>query len=187
MLSPAKNYFELFDLPMSFVVDGSLLAERYRSIVRWLRTEALLGRETPDESDRPHSLGLVDEAYRTLADPLARAHYLCDLYGADCASSEPANPGAGAGGGGASLIEQIELEETLVAATNRSDPAGAVAKVLTKLAERSAVLDKELRALFEDPSPENLSAAREIVRRLELLSRCRRDAEDRQAVLRGRD
>ncbi|NEV63212.1 molecular chaperone Hsc20 [Thiorhodococcus minor] len=170
---------------MSFAVDVSLLAERYRSIVRWLRTEALLGRETQDAGERPQSLGLVDEAYRTLADPLARARYLCDLYDRDRQPAESA--GSGAGGRGSSLMEQIELEETLVAATNRSDPAGAVAKVLTELAERSAALDKELHALFDDPSPENLSAAREILRQLELLSRCRRDAEDRQAVLRSRD
>ncbi|NEX22327.1 molecular chaperone Hsc20 [Thiorhodococcus mannitoliphagus] len=170
---------------MSFAVDVSVLAERYRAVVRWLRIESLLGRETQDDGESPHALGLLDEAYRTLADPLSRAEYLCCLYETDQDSLE--FPKGQLGSRGSSLMEQIELEETLVAATNRSDPAGAVAKVLTKLAERSAALDKELHALFADPSPENLNAAREIVRQLEQLSRCRRDAEGRQVVLGRRD
>lgn len=186
MLSPAKNYFELFDLPTSFAVDLGLLAERYRAVVRWLRAEALLGRETEaDNGGSTYELGLVDEAYRTLTDPLARAQYLCRLY--DAEEQVSASVRVASARPGASIMEQIELEETLVAATNRSDPAAAVAKVLTQLAEQSAALDKELHALFADPSPENLSAARDVVRQLEFLSRCRRHAEDRQAVLAARD
>ncbi|WP_346014567.1 iron-sulfur cluster co-chaperone HscB C-terminal domain-containing protein [Thiocystis violacea] len=185
MLSYAKNYFELFDLPTRFALDLSLLGERYRAVVRRLRNEAIPALQCADGSEFAQAQCLVDEAYRTLKDPVSRAQYLCGLFSVE---EEPRCFGNEARDRiGTSLMERIELEESLVAATNRSDPAAAVATVLTRLAEQSAALDKELHALLADPSPERVSAAREVVRQLQFLGRCRRDAEDRLAELCVRD
>lgn len=73
----------------------------------------------------------------------------------------------------------------LAEAANRPDAATAVAEVLTQLAEKGAALDKELQDLFADPSPRNLCAAREILRQPQFLGRCRRDVENRSALLPG--
>ncbi|MGQ9658749.1 MAG: molecular chaperone Hsc20 [Thermochromatium sp.] len=174
VLHSQQNYFELFDLPVGFALDPSVLAERYRALVRAVRAECL----SDEEDEVTRSLAYIDLAYQTLTEPLARAEYLFRLYGVE---------GTEAGGDddpvSTTLVEEIERQEALVAATNRSDPGAALSEVLTQLAERGAVLDKELHQLFADPTPHNLNAARGVVRQLQVLARCRRETEERQAEL----
>ncbi len=60
-----------------------------------------------------------------------------------------------------------------------------MATVLTHLAEQSVALEKELAGLFAAPSPASLAAARELVRKLQFLDKCRRDAEELDAAIEG--
>lgn len=183
VLNSAKNYFHLFDLPVGFVVDTGLLAERYRALLRAAREEDDQAGDLIDSSSVALALMRIDEAHRVLADPQSRAEYLLDLYADDQAMDR--DTGEPPGNGGALLMEQMELRAILAEAANRPDAATAVAEVLTQLAEKGAALDKELQDLFADPSPRNLCAAREILRQLQFLGRCRRDAENRSALLPG--
>jgi molecular chaperone HscB len=166
-----ENYFELFDLPVSFALDTRRLAERYRDLQAETHPDRFgaspdLAHATPlRPSDQ------VGEAYRTLKDPQQRARYLLALH-----TGEPVPEGASVTDGSA-LLEQLEFQETLSEAQSSPNPGAALARILTQLAERSLALDKEMEALFADPSSENLEAARTILRQLELLDRCRREAE----------
>jgi molecular chaperone HscB len=184
VLNGSKNYFDLFDLPIGFVVDHSRLCERYRAL---LDGDLATSYGDPDsvQSSTPEQSPIeIELAYRTLLDPLTRAAYLLDLL--ECRSE---GFGTGAGEYGALegfLMAEIELRESLDEATNRPDPASAVAGMLTQLAEQGASLEKDLQRVLADPSPQNLTAAREILRRLELVGTCRRDAEDRRAALTSR-
>jgi molecular chaperone HscB len=80
-------------------------------------------------------------------------------------------------------MAEIELRESLDEAISRPDSAAAVAGILTDLAEQGASLEKDLERVLADPSPQSLAAAREILRRIELVETYRRDAEDRRAAL----
>jgi len=176
----SKNYFELFDLPVAFAVDAKRLAERYRTLQAANHPD---GTVASAEVEQPASIKAstrFNEAYRTLKDPLARAQYLLSLHagGADRAGDNRKD--------GSLLMEQMELRELLAEAQNRPDPQAAVANVLTHLAEQYAALDKELEGLFANPSAENLDAAREIVRKLQFLDKCRRDAEGLETSLDSR-
>lgn len=180
----SKNYFDLFDLPIGFVVDQSRLSERYRALLDGDASTSYGDPRSTDDSAPEQSPIEIELAYRTLLDPLARAAHLLDLL--DCRSE-----GYGARAGeyaalGGFLMAEIELRESLDEATSRPDPASAVAGMLTHLAEQGASLEKDLQRMLADPSPQNLAAAREILRRLELLGTCRRDAEDRRAALASR-
>ncbi|WP_235596726.1 Fe-S protein assembly co-chaperone HscB [Marichromatium gracile] len=167
-LDAAKNHFELFGLPTSFTVDTNRLAERYRALSTQARADTALATASPAQ---------LDEAYRTLLDPLARARYLLRLHGREL--------GRGRGNAGL-LVEQLELREQLQEVSNRTRTALAVSSVLTDLAEQSAVLAKELRTLFEDPSTDNLELAHDLVHQLEFIALCRRDAEQRRDALQRR-
>lgn len=175
MLELAKNYFELFDLPLSYTVDARLLADRYRAFARVAETASGGSGSRVDMMNHDHSMPQIEAAYRTLLDPLTRAEYLFGLYPASQVTEQTNESRQGQDG--TLLIERMELNELLVEATHRSDPATAVAELLTQLAEQSAALDKDLQGLFADPSPQNLFGAHEILRKLQLLGNCRRDAE----------
>lgn len=171
MLDYSKNYFELFDLPLGFAVDAKRLAERYL-VLQGLSDPDRFAVAADHEKRVPIQASTqVKDAYRTLKDPLARARYLLDLYEPDPGAESDARQDA------AFLMEQMELGETLTEARLGPNPAAAVARVLTQLAERSAALDKKLEGLFADPTEANLAAARETVRQMEFLDLCRRDAE----------
>jgi molecular chaperone HscB len=179
-----KNYFDLFDLPIGFVVDHARLCERHRALLDGDAATSYGGAPSSDGSAHEQSPTEIELAYRTLLDPLARAAYLLDLL-------ECRGEGYGTGGGeygalGGHLMAEIELRESLDEATSRPDPAAAVAGILTHLAEQGASLEKDLQRVLADPSPRNLTAAREILRRLELVGAYRRDAEDRRAALTSR-
>lgn len=166
VLDLSKNHFELFDLPVTFAVDTKRLAERYRILQAAThpgRCPVVLKDEMPS-----FACSRVDEAYRILKDPLARAKYLLCLLTGDSAIDSSK--------GATFLMEQMELREVLAQAQHGSNRRGAVANVMTELAERSLALDKELQGLFADPSAENLEIARELVRELQFLDHCRGDA-----------
>jgi molecular chaperone HscB len=176
LLDFSKNHFELFDLPLGFALDAKRLAERYRALQAATHPDRLAVAADREQQVSRQASTQVNEAYRILKDPLARAKYLLGLHTGDPGTDSETSKD------GAFLMEQMELRETLAEAGSRPNPRAAAATVLTQLAERSAALDKELAGLFADPSAANLSAAREIVRELQFLDRCRRDAEDLESI-----
>jgi molecular chaperone HscB len=179
VLDFSKNYFELFDLPQGFVVDAKRLAERYRTLQAVTHPDRFVVAAEHEKRVSLQASTQVNEAYRTLKDPLARARYLLTLYTGDPGTDSETSKD------GAFLMEQMELRESLAEAQSSPNPHAAVASVLTHLAVQSVALDKELAGLFADPSPTNLLAAREIVRKLQFLDKCRRDAEDLDAAIDG--
>ncbi|MFB1488879.1 MULTISPECIES: iron-sulfur cluster co-chaperone HscB C-terminal domain-containing protein [unclassified Thiocapsa] len=177
----SKNYFDLFDLPIGFIVDQSRLSERYRALLDGDVATSYGDSRSPEGSAPGQSPIEIELAYRTLLDPLARAAYLLDLL--DCRSEGHGSSTGEYGALGGFLMAEIELRESLDEASSRPDSAAAVAGILTQLAEQGASLEKDLQRVLADPSPQNLAAAREILRRLELVGTCRRDAEERRAAL----
>jgi len=167
----AGNYFELFDLPVSFSLDARRLAERYRDLQAATHPDRFGVSPEIANAVPPQALKQVSEAYRTLKDPQERARYLLALHTG--VSPEHIRSRAD----GSFLVEQMELRECISEARSSSNPEAALARVLTQLAEQSVALDKELQFLFAEPSSENLEAAREILRKLQFLDLCRRDAE----------
>jgi molecular chaperone HscB len=101
----SQNHFELFGLPPRFGLDAALLDRAYRE---------LQGRVHPDKfahaSDTEQRLSMqwatrVNEAYRTLRQPLARAQYLLEQKGIDARhDSNTAMPAE-------FLMEQMEWRE----------------------------------------------------------------------------
>ena len=109
-LSLAATDFALFGLPERFALDAAQLDAKWK---------ALQGAAHPDrfatETAAAQRVAMqwairINEAYRRLKDPLARAAYLCTLHGADLeAESNTAMPAA-------FLMQQMEWREQLAEA-----------------------------------------------------------------------
>lgn len=167
------THFDIFGLPRCFAVDLRVLAERYRALQALTLPDPDSGAlmADADVGASVRAAKQVNDAYRTLKDPLIRAQYLLSLH-------TGTSPLDGCDDHhGAWLMDQIELQETLAEAQGRPNPKAAAATVLTSLTEQSVALEKVLEGLFAEPSPENLRAAREIVRKRQFLDRCRREVE----------
>ena len=172
-----QDYFALFGLPAAFAVDTALLSERYRGLLATLHPDRFASASDHERRLSMQASTLVNEAYRTLEDPLARARYLLQLHSDEVGSDTETTSDA------AFLMEQMELRETLAEAKGQADPYASVNRVLVHVAEHGQALCQQLEGIFDEPTAAGLVEARELVRKLQFLDKCRRDAENLEAEL----
>ncbi len=177
MLDFSQSYFELFGLPTAFAIDNERLSDRYRHLLGSLHPDRFASASDQEKRLSMQASILVNEAFQTLKDPLARARYLLGLHAGD------QGPDTETTKDGAFLMEQMELRETLAEAKGQDDPYASVNRVLVHVAEHNRALHGQLEAIFKEPDAAGLSEAREIVRKLQFLDKCRRDAENLEAEL----
>ncbi len=166
---PTQDYFTLFGLPRRFALDAAALEGA------WHRMQAQVH---PDrhahlpEADRRRAMqwaSRVNEGFRTLKDPLARAQYLLVLAGVDAGleTNTAMAPEF--------LIEQIEWRE----AVEEARTAGEV-DALEQLHLKLSRHDREVRERLarELDLEHDYEAAAETVRRLMFSVRLRQDIDD---------
>jgi molecular chaperone HscB len=177
VLDFTKNHFALFGLPVSYRVDDVLLAERYRTLQHVLHPDRYA---TASEREKRLSMQAsvhVNDAFRTLRDPVERAGYLLALHGGDSIGGKETAQDT------AFLMEQMELREALAEVKDRPDPYAAVGALLGRLADQSDDLVKQLESRLESPSAQDLEEAEAIVSKLRFVAKCRGEAENLEAEL----
>ena len=77
------DYFEFLDLPRNLAIDVQDLEKRFYALSRQLHPD-LHSRKSPAEREQAEeSTAVLNDAYRTLRDPIARTEYLLKLEGFD--------------------------------------------------------------------------------------------------------
>jgi molecular chaperone HscB len=172
MIDFSSNHFELFGLPLRYRVDATALEHAYR---------ALQGDVHPDRhaaaSDAQKRLALqasarVNEAYRTLRDPVGRAEYLLQLRGVDATAETDTHLPV------AFLTRQLERREAADEAVDRRDEP-ALRALLDEVDEDAARLRGEVEHALDG---NDLQAARSRVRELRFLSKLAEDIDAMRAV-----
>jgi len=116
----------------------------------------------------------VNEAYRVLRDPLARARYLLELEGHrfDDERSTTRDPQF--------LMEQMELREALDEVRTDPDPLGRVAALIEQIDQRLAELARALEAPLAQA---RIEEAAELVMRMQFFRRLEEEARGLEADL----
>lgn len=86
---PTPDYYQFFGLPRRLSLDPDDLQKRFYSLSRQLHPD-LFSRATP--TDRQYSLeatAILNDAYRVLRDPVARAEYVLKEQGLQPAEQKP--------------------------------------------------------------------------------------------------
>lgn len=165
----SQDYFALFGLPRAFRIDTARLDQAYH---------AMQGKVHPDrhahlpETERRLSMQWatqVNEAYRTLKQPLARAHYLLRLAGAetDHESNTAMSP--------AFLMEQMEWREAVAEARAAGDHH-ELEKLMQRLEKQGAALRNEIETSID--AQKDYAAAADAVRRLMFIEKLEHEIED---------
>src|ERR1700722_18618262 len=77
------DYFEFLDLPRNLAIDAKDLEKQFYVLSRQLHPD-LHSRKSPAEREQAEeSTAVLNDAYRTLRDPIARTEYLLKLEGFD--------------------------------------------------------------------------------------------------------
>ena len=90
--NPAVNYFEALELPEQLSLDRQDLEARFYRLSRTLHPDRF-ARATPKEQQRAlDASAVLNDAYRVLRDPVARAEYLLSLKGVAAADPKHVPP-----------------------------------------------------------------------------------------------
>jgi molecular chaperone HscB len=81
MIDFSRNHFELFGLEPQFRVDTAALDRAYRALQSDIHPDRHAAGSEEQQRIALQSSARVNEAYRTLKDPVARAEYLLSLHG----------------------------------------------------------------------------------------------------------
>src|SRR5512134_2916109 len=158
-----QNHFELFGLSAAFGLETEALERSYREIQSRVHPDRFAH---AGDAERPASLQWttrVNEAYRTLKDPVQRAKHLLELNGVDVAfETNTAMPAD-------FLAQQMELRESLEEAKT---PA-ALDQMRKNLRAESRSLEKAIAEAID--ARKDYASAAGLVRKLQFLDKL--DAE----------
>jgi molecular chaperone HscB len=99
--------FELFEIPVQFAQDGTVLANKWKDLQREAHPDKFAAQGAAAQRIAMQWSVRINEAYNRLKDPLKRATYLCELNGASIeAHTNTAMPPA-------FMMMQIEWREAL--------------------------------------------------------------------------
>lgn len=77
------DYFEFLDLPRNLAIDPKDLEKRFYALSRQLHPDVHSRKSAPERAQAEESTAILNDAYRTLREPVARAEYLLKLEGFD--------------------------------------------------------------------------------------------------------
>lgn len=170
----SSSHFELFDLPIGFIIDEASLVERFQTLQRELHPDRYAAATDAEKRWSIQAASLVNDAYQTLSNPLNRATYLLGVNGIsiDEETDTQMDP--------MFLMQQMELREAIGDAPDASDPFAALDSVRDELnAGIKACMER-----FKDAAKnEDWASARGVVREWQFFEKLKREVKTLEARL----
>ncbi|MDD2914904.1 MAG: Fe-S protein assembly co-chaperone HscB [Gallionella sp.] len=157
-----QNHFQLFGFSPSFQIDTAQLEQRYRTLQALVHPDK--SAHLPDAEQRVamQRATLVNEAYRTLHNPLQRARYLLSLHGVD--TQEATNTVMPLD----FLTAQMEWREAVIEAQQAMDSA-ALEQLEARIAHETQQLEAQLAVRID--AEQDYAAAAGLVRKLRFMEK----------------
>jgi molecular chaperone HscB len=157
-----RSHFELFGLPPAFGLDGAALEQSYRDLQALVHPDRYAQAGDAERRASMQTTSRINEAYRTLKDPVQRAKHLLELQGVDVAFETNTQMPTDF------LLQQLEMREALEGAVSKKD-----ASFLDALRQRLSTQAKRLEALIGETldAKKDYAAAVEYVRKLMFLKK----------------
>jgi molecular chaperone HscB len=174
MLDFSRNHFALFGLPERFALDGAALDAAYRRLQSDVHPDRYAHGSDAERRLALQASARVNEAYRALREPVARAEYLLTLHGIDARDETDTR------------LPLDFLERQLERREEASDAASAHdARRLAALVDGVRTEARELQAALVQLLDEqrDYAAARGAVRELRFLHKVNEDLGELDAAL----
>src|SRR5262245_48181225 len=157
-----QNHFELFGLPLSYGLDKEVLEKAYREVQSRVHPDRFAHAGDAERRASLQWTTRVNEAYRTLKDPVQRGRHFLELHGVDVAFETNTQMPTDF------LMQQLELREELEGATGRKD-ASRLDDLRAELRTQKEKLEKQIGQAIDGKS--DYAAGAELVRKLMFLDR----------------
>jgi len=171
------NYFELFNLPVSFDVDLSVLPQTYQQLQRLTHPDKFASGSEQQKLVAVQKNAQVNDAYSVLKSPLSRAEYLLSLRGIDLQHEQQTIKDS------AFLMQQMEWREELAEISERTDPLSALESLEDEINQTiKSDLAKLRQSLLSEQVADEKSAA-DIIRKLKFLYKILSEIELKEDTL----
>ncbi len=170
----STNYFELFEIPVSYDVDLAEVQHRYRELQKAVHPDKYANAGAQERRISMQHTSLINQALHTLKHPVERAIYLLQLKGVDFTMDNETTMDA------AFLMEQMEMREKLEAVHDNADPLEELDNMLAGVkSSMSSMADEFKRAYASD----DIDDAKETVRKLQFLYKARKEIDELAASI----
>jgi len=156
------NHFELFGLAPAFSLEKDRLEKAYRDIQSRVHPDRFAHAGDAERRASLQWTTRVNEAYRTLKDPVQRAKHILDLQGVDVAFETNTQMPADF------LMQQLELREELERAVGSKD-AASLDRLRSTLTASRKNLEKQIGEAID--GRKDYAGAADLVRKLMFLGR----------------
>lgn len=164
-----QDYFALFGLPVQFELDAAELTSRYKRLQREIHPDRFVNCGETEQRIAMQKASLLNEAYKTLREPLGRAVYLLKLNGVDVKSSQGAQLEP------AFLMEQMEFRETMQSLGKTAEPVRELEKLQHQVHQHTEALLETCKLQLDR---RDYKAAADTVRKLQFYDKLRHEAEE---------
>ncbi|MBV8046396.1 MAG: Fe-S protein assembly co-chaperone HscB [Paludibacterium sp.] len=164
-----QSHFALFGLPERFALDGAALDAAWRAVAAEVHPDRYAHAGDAEKRVALMMATRVNEAYRTLKSPLARARYLLALAGTD--TQEDTNTAMPAD----FLMQQMEWREAIEEAT-RAREAARLERLAAELGAEARTLEGQLGDALD--TARDLPHAAALVRKLRFLEKLGQEIDD---------
>ncbi|WBA83570.1 Fe-S protein assembly co-chaperone HscB [Endozoicomonas sp. GU-1] len=177
MVDLTKNYFELFELPVSCQVDLQHLSSQYRALQRAVHPDRFAGDDERQQRISIQYASHVNEAFDTLKQPLPRVIYLLKLAGRDVDMERNTimDPGF--------LMEQMELREAVADIRSASNPEQEVERLAGQVDADILRYLQRFEGFWSSGTEQDLEQAETVVRKMQFMVKLAAELEQLESEL----
>jgi molecular chaperone HscB len=169
-----QNYFELFQLPVSFSIDLEDLENRYFELQKASHPDRYVSSSDQEKRLAAQWAMQINEAYQNLRNPLTRAIYLLKQSAVELAE----NPQMGA----TFLVQQIEFREEIDSIGTHPDGPEQLQRLIQSVSDQIAELQQQFVIAYEAG---NMSEAQEGVYQMQFMAKLQQSARQMEEKILG--
>jgi molecular chaperone HscB len=171
------NYFELFNIPVSFDVDLSALPHTYQQLQRLTHPDRFASGSEQEKLVALQKNAQVNDAYSVLKSPLSRAEYILSLRGIDLQHEQQTIKDT------TFLMQQMEWRDELSEVSEQTNPLGALESLEDEINQTIKSDLVKLRNFLESDQPLAEQSAANIIRQLKFSYKMLSEIELKEDVL----
>ncbi len=165
----SKNYFEIFNLPVSFDLDNQQLSALYRELQKEVHPDKFVSAGEQQSRLAVQITSLVNQAFDTLKSPVSRAHYLLKLAGLDIDHDQDTTMDP------MFLMEQMELREEIEEVRSKGDPLAEIDRLMKQV---KSTLNDVMHSYSAAYQAEDYKGAYEWSRKMQFLNKNTQELDD---------
>lgn len=162
----SSNFFELFNVSVSFEIDLDLIQQRYRDLQKAVHPDKFVNATAQEKRLSMQQTSWINEALNTLKQPVDRASYLLKLKGVDINLENETTMDK------EFLMEQIEMREALSIVNSKKDPLEELDRINNTIKNKTdAMAESFSRAYAEN----KLDDAKEWIRKMQFMKKAKNE------------